>query len=76
MPRITKRKRKKVACANCDKQHIDEGTSQTCDRCGMSPLPSYSYPTGSGFHPYDCGCSVGKALPAPPRKAPKPTLGF
>lgn len=40
-----------VQCPACGKVHPDRGKRRTCERCGIAPLPSHSYPRGSGLHP-------------------------
>lgn len=44
-----------VYCPACDKQQPDLGLRNTCERCGMGPIPSYSYPADSVFHPDRAG---------------------
>lgn len=81
MPTTTR----KVLCAGCNRPNLDLGTRQTCAYCGTSPLPSYHYPQGCGFHPTDCDCCVGAPPPvdraaiaakAPPRRAGAPRLRY
>jgi hypothetical protein len=72
---------RRVLCAGCSKEQPDLGRGKTCERCGCSPLPSYTYPSTSIFHPTRCNCVVGvlaKAAPlvSKPRKTPVPTLGL
>jgi hypothetical protein len=64
----------KVYCANCQRLVDDEGTGKTCEYCGTSPVPSYSYPTESGFHPDNCGCAIKASTTVfRKRKLPLPT---
>lgn len=46
-------KGQQVQCAACYRGQPDRGVKKTCPYCGVSPVPSYSYPPGSGFHPLD-----------------------
>lgn len=39
-----------VRCPGCDKVNPDRGRGQTCERCGLSPLPSREYPEGTIKH--------------------------
>jgi hypothetical protein len=43
--------KKKVECPGCGRPQIDEGKRSSCGRCGLQPIPSYSYPRRSIFHP-------------------------
>jgi hypothetical protein len=40
-----------VRCAFCGRVQPDRGIRNTCESCGASPTPSYSYPKDSGFYP-------------------------
>jgi hypothetical protein len=40
-----------VRCPVCNRQQEDNGKRNTCERCGLSPMPSYDYPNNSVFHP-------------------------
>ena len=40
----------KVACPSCGHKQADHGRRATCNRCGFSPVPSYSYAKRSCFH--------------------------
>ena len=44
-----------VKCANCNRAQPDRGKQSTCIFCGCQPLPSYSYPSDSGFYPLEEG---------------------
>lgn len=64
----------KVLCANCRRPVEDEGKDQTCEHCGTSPVPSYSYGEDSPFHPENCDCAIRstKSPIARKRKVPLP----
>lgn len=51
MPAIPERTERTVHCANCGREQADRGKRSTCEHCGCQPVPSYSYPRGSGFYP-------------------------
>ena len=44
-----------VYCPGCDRQQPDLGLRNSCERCGLGPIPSYSYPPDSVFHPDRAG---------------------
>ena len=41
-----------VQCPVCDRMQTDRGQRATCEYCGMSPIPSYSYPKDCAFYPH------------------------
>lgn len=40
-----------VRCFACDHAQEDRGRKKTCEHCGTSPMPSYSYERDNVFHP-------------------------
>lgn len=46
-----KEKLEDVHCAACNREQPDEGKGKSCDFCGCSPLPSFSYAKTSAFYP-------------------------
>ena len=67
---------RQVYCANCLRLQDDNGKGQTCEYCGCSPLPSYSYPAADIRHPLRCKCNkvdqpIAKVRP---RRTPTPTI--
>jgi hypothetical protein len=40
----------RVRCPACGKEQEDRGRGKTCERCGVSPLPSAAYPHGHSMH--------------------------
>ena len=66
-----------VLCANCLHKQNDPGKRGTCERCGCSPLPSYSYPRSSSFHPEQCKCVVKSPTKVNyKRNTPEPKLNL
>lgn len=63
----------KLCCANCLKVVEDGGTNYTCPFCGCAPVPSYSYPPTSPFHPTNCRCALQETKVVRKRKLPLPT---
>lgn len=49
MPRIPNATH--VRCPSCNSIQQDLGKRNSCSQCGLQPIPSYSYPRGSMFHP-------------------------
>ena len=40
----------RVRCPACGKEQEDRGQGKTCERCGISPLPSAAYPMEHPMH--------------------------
>ena len=39
-----------VCCPACGREQEDRGQGKTCERCGISPLPSAAYPPKHAMH--------------------------
>lgn len=59
-----------IRCPHCRKKQADKGQRQSCDYCGTFPMPSYSSPRESSFHPANCN-----AVPAIVRHTKKTSPG-